>query len=233
MPNSTITSNSSRFSGITDSRDWRNKAICCNFSFCLIASSVTGRLKEVDLKADVSDFASPMDYYLSKTNELLQFGVERVIWLNTISQTIMEEDLKPRHWNTPVEIIARVHLSVCDLAHHYNRKKPIWNLIVLIYGRVVSRERYTNKSPVCEAGFCFIFWLTSSCFWHITGLHIGRRQFGAEVFAVHAGNVSHRNFLRAFGGTGSRVGAGTKPLGIHLGHHFLSPGFTFSFALRQ
>ncbi len=65
-----------------------------------------------------------MDYYLNKTNKLLKFGVERVIWINTISQTIMEEDLKPRDWHTPVEITAGVNLSVGDLVDNYNQNRP-------------------------------------------------------------------------------------------------------------
>ncbi len=42
---------------------------------------------------------SPVDYYLLKTSKLLGFGVEKVIWVSTQSQTVMVagagEEMKP------------------------------------------------------------------------------------------------------------------------------------------
>jgi hypothetical protein len=71
---------------------------------------------EVDLKADVNDFASPVDYYLTKTRKLLTFGVEKVIWVSTQTHTIMAagtgEDLKPQDWHTPITILPSLTLSI-------------------------------------------------------------------------------------------------------------------------
>ena len=74
---------------------------------------------EVDLKADVTDFASPVDYYLLKTNKLLGFGVEKIIWVSTQSQTVMvagaSEEMKPQSWDTIIQLFPQFFLSVGDL----------------------------------------------------------------------------------------------------------------------
>ena len=57
-----------------------------------------------------------MDYYLTKTRKLLDFGVEKVLWVSTQTQTIMVagkgEDMKPQDWHTPVTIFPASPLSV-------------------------------------------------------------------------------------------------------------------------
>jgi Uma2 family endonuclease len=74
---------------------------------------------EVDLKADVSDFASPLDYYLLKTSKLLGFGVEKVIWVSTQSQTVMVagagEEMKPQPWDTTIQLLPQLSLSIGEL----------------------------------------------------------------------------------------------------------------------
>jgi Uma2 family endonuclease len=44
---------------------------------------------EVDLKADTDDFETPINYFYEKTQELLDFGVETVIWVTTKSEKVM------------------------------------------------------------------------------------------------------------------------------------------------
>ncbi len=70
---------------------------------------------EVDMKADLGDFASPVDYYLNKTRKLLAWGTERVIWVNTQSQTFMGNDLKPTSWEEPIEVLPGLSLRIPDL----------------------------------------------------------------------------------------------------------------------
>lgn len=74
---------------------------------------------EVDLKADVSDFASPLDYYTVKTNKLLSFGVEQVIWISTQSRTVMTaesgQSLKMATWEAPIHLIPGVDLYLNEL----------------------------------------------------------------------------------------------------------------------
>jgi Uma2 family endonuclease len=79
---------------------------------------------EVDLKADMSSFASPIDYYLQKTRKLLDFGVRKVIWVNTVSKTIMvDNELKPLPWDTSVEILPDIFLSVGNLVEDFTHKR--------------------------------------------------------------------------------------------------------------
>jgi Uma2 family endonuclease len=79
---------------------------------------------EVDLKADMSSFASPIDYYLQKTRKLIDFGVRKVIWVNTVSKTIMVDDeLKPLPWDTSVEILPDIFLSVGNLVEDFTHKR--------------------------------------------------------------------------------------------------------------
>ena len=70
---------------------------------------------EVDMKADMMGFASPVDYYLNKTRQLLDWGTERVVWINTQSQTFMGNDLKPISWEEPIDILPGVVLRIPDL----------------------------------------------------------------------------------------------------------------------
>jgi Uma2 family endonuclease len=79
---------------------------------------------EVDLKADMSSFASPIDYYLQKTRKLLDFGVQKVIWVNTVSKTIMvDNELKPLPWDTTIEIMPAISLSVGNLVEDFTSKR--------------------------------------------------------------------------------------------------------------
>jgi Uma2 family endonuclease len=79
---------------------------------------------EVDLKADMSGFASPIDYYLQKTGKLLDFGVQKVIWVNTVSKTIMvDNELKPLPWDTTIEILPDIRLSVGNLVEDFTSKR--------------------------------------------------------------------------------------------------------------
>ena len=72
---------------------------------------------EVDTKADTGQFENPQDYFYQKTQKLLTFGVERVIWIATASKkvtvAVAQEDWITHDWNKPVTILPDV---VCNLA---------------------------------------------------------------------------------------------------------------------
>ncbi len=74
---------------------------------------------EVDTKADMSQFANPMDYYHKKTEKLLKFGVEKVIWLTTDSRKIMiatpNQDWIITDWHKPMEIMPDIHCNIAEL----------------------------------------------------------------------------------------------------------------------
>ena len=72
---------------------------------------------EVDTKADLSGFAEPYDYFNKKTSKLLEFGVEKVIWITTASRKVMVatagQDWIISDWSKPITLMPDV---VCNLA---------------------------------------------------------------------------------------------------------------------
>lgn len=64
---------------------------------------------EVDTKAEWKELEWGSDYYMHKTDRLLEFGVERVIWIFTGSRKIVAaEKGKPWltiDWEVPVEVV--------------------------------------------------------------------------------------------------------------------------------
>jgi hypothetical protein len=64
---------------------------------------------EVDIKVDTAN-GSDFDYVLTKTEKLLAFGVEQVVWILTASRKIVvatqrNPSLTPYEWNQPVLLI--------------------------------------------------------------------------------------------------------------------------------
>ena len=72
---------------------------------------------EVDTKADLSGFAKPQDYFNKKTNKLLDFGVEKVIWITSASRKVMvataDQDWIISDWSKPITLMPEV---VCNFA---------------------------------------------------------------------------------------------------------------------
>ncbi|MDR6563085.1 MULTISPECIES: Uma2 family endonuclease [unclassified Arcicella] len=63
---------------------------------------------EVDIRIDLSD-EKDFDYTFTKTNKLLAFGTEKVIWIFTKTQKVViatkDEDWIVRDWNKDVELL--------------------------------------------------------------------------------------------------------------------------------
>jgi Uma2 family endonuclease len=64
---------------------------------------------EVDIKVDTAN-GSDFDYVLTKTEKLLAFGVEQVVWILTASRKIVvatqqNPSLTPYEWKQPVLLI--------------------------------------------------------------------------------------------------------------------------------
>jgi Uma2 family endonuclease len=63
---------------------------------------------EVDIAADTAHFSAE-DYRIRKTQKLLDFGVEKVIWISTAAQKILmatsHEDWKLMDWDKPIEVL--------------------------------------------------------------------------------------------------------------------------------
>jgi len=75
---------------------------------------------EIDTKADMEKFESVEQYYHQKTDQLLRFGVERVIWIFTAEpRKIMiaepNADWRITDWTSEIEILTGVRFRLTDL----------------------------------------------------------------------------------------------------------------------
>jgi len=75
---------------------------------------------EVDTKADMENFESVEQYYHQKTDQLLQFGVERVIWIFTaeprkIMVATPNADWRITEWTSEIELLPGVSFRLSDL----------------------------------------------------------------------------------------------------------------------
>ena len=74
---------------------------------------------EIDTKAALEDIPEPVSYFHKKTDQLLQFGVEKVIWIFTKSEKVMvAEQGKPWltfSWTDRIHILNGIELSVEEL----------------------------------------------------------------------------------------------------------------------
>lgn len=74
---------------------------------------------EVDTKADLQQFPDPVNYYHTKTRKLLEFGVEKVIWITTATQKVMiataQSDWITTDWKNDVAVVDDVKLNIQQL----------------------------------------------------------------------------------------------------------------------
>jgi Uma2 family endonuclease len=74
---------------------------------------------EVDTKAEMQNFDEAIDYYHLKTQKLLDFGVEKVIWITSKSQKVMvatdQTEWRTYSWNKEIEIIENIRFSMSTL----------------------------------------------------------------------------------------------------------------------
>ncbi|MEM6842297.1 MAG: Uma2 family endonuclease [Bacteroidota bacterium] len=74
---------------------------------------------EVDTKVDLQQFPDPVNYYHTKTRKLLEFGVEKVIWVTTTTQKVMvataQSDWITTDWKNDITVIDDVKLNVRQL----------------------------------------------------------------------------------------------------------------------
>jgi hypothetical protein len=74
---------------------------------------------EIDTKADVGQFTTSADYYYTKTDELLEFGVEKVIWIFTDAQKIMiaepKHDWVVSNWDQAFHVFDDMYVNVSQM----------------------------------------------------------------------------------------------------------------------
>ncbi len=75
---------------------------------------------EVDTKADLRKFTTPMDYFHRKTKDLLESGTERVIWIFTKEKKVwIAEKGKPWlivDWDYKIPILEGITINLKELA---------------------------------------------------------------------------------------------------------------------
>ncbi len=71
---------------------------------------------EVDIDAHLDDFGTPDGYIYTKTDKLLQFGVEKVIWLMSDGKKVLvatkDNDWQVINWNKEIEIIDGISFNI-------------------------------------------------------------------------------------------------------------------------
>ncbi len=76
-------------------------------------------LIEVDIEADTESFENDFDYYFTKTQKLLDFGVEKVIWIFTGAQKAIistpNQEWKTVNWDATIEVMPNIAFCISEL----------------------------------------------------------------------------------------------------------------------
>jgi Uma2 family endonuclease len=71
---------------------------------------------EVDIEVDTENFGSPDDYMYQKTQKLLDFGVEKVIWVSSNSKKVLiatsKSDWSVSTWHKNITVIDNVFVNI-------------------------------------------------------------------------------------------------------------------------
>jgi len=74
---------------------------------------------EIDTKAELKDIKNPLSYYHEKTDELLKFGVKKVIWIFTETQKVLvaqkDQKWETGNWSEEVNIIGNYNIIIEDI----------------------------------------------------------------------------------------------------------------------
>lgn len=75
---------------------------------------------EFDIKVDVADYAAGVqDYMWDKTEKLLTFGVERVIWFSSVSRKVLvagpDKPWLTHNWTEPVPVVDDIVLNLAGV----------------------------------------------------------------------------------------------------------------------
>ena len=74
---------------------------------------------EIDTKAELSDLKNPLNYYQEKTDELLAFGVKKVVWIFTETKKVMVarkgEKWEICDWTEDIEIMDGMVVNINEL----------------------------------------------------------------------------------------------------------------------
>ncbi len=105
-------------------RSWRNLDIAIFRKGELLEEGIDNRyvktppevVIEVDTKADLRKYGDFMHYMTEKTQDLLNAGVKKVVWITTYDRKIMVAEKDKRwfitDWNDTVEVIEGIELNI-------------------------------------------------------------------------------------------------------------------------
>ena len=81
---------------------------------------------EIDTKAELSDLKNPLNYYQEKTDELLAFGIKKVVWIFSETEKVMVarkgEKWEISNWTEDIEIMEGVVVNIANLLKNKNRE---------------------------------------------------------------------------------------------------------------
>jgi hypothetical protein len=76
---------------------------------------------EIDTKAEVAEISDTFSYYNEKTEQLLDFGVEKVIWIFTDSKKTLIATQKKEwalvDWSKNIKIIDGLEINIEEVIH--------------------------------------------------------------------------------------------------------------------
>jgi hypothetical protein len=74
---------------------------------------------KIDTKAELSELENPFGYYHERTDQLLVFGVEKVVWIFTDTKKVMVAEPKKNWqispWETEIQILDSVFVTLQKL----------------------------------------------------------------------------------------------------------------------
>lgn len=105
-------------------RSWRNLDVAIFRKGELVKEGIDDRyvktppevVVEVDTKADLRKYGDFMHYMTEKTQDLLNAGVKKVVWITTYDRKIMVAEKGERwfitDWNDTIEVIEGIELNI-------------------------------------------------------------------------------------------------------------------------
>lgn len=80
---------------------------------------------EIDTKAELQDVKNPLGYYQEKTDELLEFGVEKVVWIFTDTKKVMIAEQGKQwlinNWTADVAILPGLQVNLAEVVEKRKR----------------------------------------------------------------------------------------------------------------
>lgn len=83
---------------------------------------------EIDTKADLENLGESLDYYERKTQQLLDFGVKKIVWIFTDSKSIRVVENKETSlnisWDEDIILMEGVKFNIHEIFKQFNQNLP-------------------------------------------------------------------------------------------------------------